>query len=118
MVNSEVFHQIRAGKAEWLRGDIHSIEENGVLFNHRARGVPKGGIGHEMLVEGDIIIMATGYKRPSLSFLPEEVFEPPYGPPRWYLQVFPPQRKFCSYLIARSKPQPIILPIITTDHAP
>lgn len=104
MVNSEVFHQIRAGKAEWLRGDIHSIEENGVLFNHRARGVPKGGIGHEMLVEGDIIIMATGYKRPSLSFLPEEVFEPPYGPPRWYLQVFPPQRKFCSYLIARSKP--------------
>ncbi len=31
--------------------------------------------------------MATGYQRPSLSFLPPEVFEEPYQPPNWYLQV-------------------------------
>lgn len=91
MVNSEILNQIRAGKAEWLRGDIDSVQEGGILYNHRAKGVPKGGIGHHMLVEGDMIIMATGYKRPTLSFLPEEVFEQPYGPPRWYLQVFPPE---------------------------
>lgn len=105
MVNSQIFHEIRAGKADWLRGDIHSIEENGILFNHRAKGVPKGGIGHEKMVEGDIIIMATGYKRPSLSFLPDEVFEPPYSPPRWYLQVFPPEQPSicannCTYINA------------------
>lgn len=35
--------------------------------------------------------MATGFKRPSLNFLPDEVFEEPYGPPDWYLQVFPPK---------------------------
>lgn len=91
MVNSEIFDQIRAGKASWLRGDIRKVQRDGILFNHRSQGVPKGGIGHEKTVKGDIIIMATGYERPSLSFLPDEVFAPPYMPPRWYLQVFPPE---------------------------
>ena len=105
MVNSEIFHQIRAGKAQWLRGDIEEVHENGIYFNHRAKGVPKGGIGHQKLVEGDVIIMATGYKRPSLNFLPEEVFEEPYAPPRWYLQVFPPSQPTicannCTYVNA------------------
>ncbi|KAJ5662615.1 uncharacterized protein N7477_010231 [Penicillium maclennaniae] len=91
IANSQLFDQIREGKAHWLRGDIVSVEENGVRFNHRAQGVPKGGPGREGLVEGDIIVMATGFKRPSLNFLPDEVFEEPYGPPNWYLQVFPPK---------------------------
>jgi len=91
MVNSEILHQIRAGQAAWLRGDIDEARENGIYFNHRAQGVPKGGIGHHKLVEGDTIVMATGYKRPSLDFLPDQVFQEPYGPPRWYLQTFPPQ---------------------------
>lgn len=105
MVNSEIFHQIREGKANWLRGDICHVEEAGILFNHRARNVPKGGPGHHKLVEGDIIIMATGYKRPNLNFLPEKVFETPYSPPAWYLQVFPPEEPSicannCTYVNA------------------
>jgi hypothetical protein len=91
MVNSDLFERIRQGKARWLRGDIVSVEEDGIKFNHRAKGVPKGGPGHEAVVPGDVIIMATGFKRPSLSFLPDEMFEGKYGPPNWYLQVFPPQ---------------------------
>lgn len=52
-----------------------------------------------------MIILATGYKRPSLNFLPEEVFQEPYGPPRWYLQIFPPQHPSiccnnCTYVNA------------------
>lgn len=90
MANSQLFDQIREGKAHWRRGDIVSLEKHGVRFNQRAKGVPKDGPGHEILVPGDIIVMATGYKRPSLSFLPEKSFEAPYGPPNWYLQVFPP----------------------------
>ncbi|MCJ1284652.1 hypothetical protein MMC26_003987 [Xylographa opegraphella] len=90
MVNSDVFRQIRDGKASWLRGDIIRMTENGVLFNHRAKGVPKGGPGREEEVKGDMVIMATGYHRPNLSFLPDEVFHDPYQPPAWYLQVFPP----------------------------
>lgn len=105
MVNSEIFNQIREGKASWLRGDIEDLVEDGVKFNKRGQGVPKGGPGRNMLVEGDIVIMATGYKRPSLSFLPEDVFEEPYGPPRWYLQVFPPSQPSiccnnCTYVNA------------------
>lgn len=37
-----------------------------------------------------MIIMATGYKRPSLDFLPDQVFEEDYLPPRWFIQCFPP----------------------------
>ena len=91
MVNSELFKQIHAGKARWLQGDIVTCKEEGILFNHRAQGVPKGGPGHKSIVNRDVIIMATGYKRPSLSFLPDNVFEKNYEPPNWYLQVFPPQ---------------------------
>ena len=86
MVNSDIFHQIRAGKAEWLRGDIIGLTENGILFNHRVKGVPKGGPGRESIVEGDMIIMATGYQRPSLAFLPDEVFKAPYQPPNWWVK--------------------------------
>lgn len=91
MVNDQVLDLVRSGKASWLRGDILGFTETGVRFNHRAQGVPKGGPGYEELIEGDICIMATGYQRPSLSFLPDEVFAEPYQPPNWYLQVFPPE---------------------------
>ncbi|MCJ1453298.1 hypothetical protein MMC28_003644 [Mycoblastus sanguinarius] len=91
MVNSDIFHQIRQHKAEWLRGDIIGFTENGIRFNHRSKGVPKGGPGREEVVEGDIVIMATGFTRPSLNFLPKECFKDPYQPPNWYLQVFPPE---------------------------
>lgn len=89
-VNSQLFDLIRNGKARWLRGDILSVSKTGVRFNRRAKGVPKSGPGHEIYIQGDMIIMATGFTRPSLSFLPAEAFTPPYGPPNWYLQVFPP----------------------------
>ncbi|KAL2810016.1 hypothetical protein BJX63DRAFT_423381 [Aspergillus granulosus] len=91
MANSELFEQIRAGKARWLRGDILSLKEDGALFSFRSKGVPKGGPGRESVVPGEVIIMATGFKRPSLSFLPEDAFEEQYSPPSWYLQVFPPR---------------------------
>ena len=91
MVNSDIFHRIRAHKAEWLRGDIVRFTEDVILFNHRAKGVPKGGPGREEEIQGDMVILATGFQRPSISFLPQECFQPDYQPPRWYIQVFPPK---------------------------
>jgi hypothetical protein len=90
MVNSDVLELVRNGKAEWLRGDIKRIEKDGIVFNRRNTGVPKGGPGREMLVEADIIILATGYEKPSLNFLPDDCFEEGYAPPNWYMQCFPP----------------------------
>ena len=105
MVNDQVLDLVREGKADWLRGDIKKVTEHGVLFNKRAQGIPKGGPGREILVEADMIIMATGYTRPSLNFLPEECFEEGYEPPNWYMQVFPPQHvdicaNNCTYVNA------------------
>ncbi|KAL9006736.1 MAG: hypothetical protein Q9188_000514 [Gyalolechia gomerana] len=105
MVNSDIFHQIRDHKAEWLRGDIIGFTRNGIRFRQRAKGVPKGGPGREIEVKGDMVIMATGYQRPSLTFLPNEVFQEPYQPPNWYLQVFPPEHMSiccnnCTYVNA------------------
>jgi hypothetical protein len=105
MVNSDVMDKIRTGKAEWLRCDIKGFVEDGVKVNIRAKGVPKGGPGKEKIIKGDMVVMATGFDRPSLDFLPEDCFEEPYAPPNWYLQTFPPQHPSvccnnCTYINA------------------
>ncbi|OKL58045.1 hypothetical protein UA08_06811 [Talaromyces atroroseus] len=89
LVNDDVLRQLRAGRVSWLRGDIKEFKENGILFNHREKGVPKGGAGREELIRGDVCVMATGFHRPSLAFLPDECFKAPYSPPNWFLQTFP-----------------------------
>jgi cation diffusion facilitator CzcD-associated flavoprotein CzcO len=91
MVNTDVMDKIRSGDAEWLRGDIQGFTEEGVKFNLRGKGVPPGGPGKTKIIKGDIVVMATGFDRPSLDFLPENSFEEPYSPPNWYLNNFPPQ---------------------------
>jgi hypothetical protein len=105
MVNSDVMDKIRSGKAEWLRGDIKSFTEEGIKFNLRAKGVPAGGPGKEHTIKGDMVVMATGYERPSLDFLPQANFKEPYCPPNWYLQTFPPEHPSvccnnCTYVNA------------------
>lgn len=105
MVNSDVLEKIRAGKAEWLRCDIKSFTSSGIKVNVRAKGVPKDGPGKEELIEADMVVLATGYTRPSLSFLPNSTFQPPYTPPNWYLQTFPPSHPSiccnnCTYVNA------------------
>lgn len=107
MVNSSILNLIRSGKASWLRGDIVSYPPSGegITFSQRPRGTPKNYPGTHRLIDADIVIMATGYKRPSLSFLPSEVFDEPYAPPNWYLQVFPPEHPSicannCTYVNA------------------
>lgn len=105
MVNSDVMDKIRSGDAEWLRGDIIGFTEDGIKFNHRAKGVPKGGPGREETIPGDICVMATGYSRPPLTFLPKEMFVEPYSPPNWYLQTISPEHPSilasnCTYVDA------------------
>lgn len=97
MVNSSVMDLLRSGRASWVRCDIEQLTSTGVRINRRSQGVPPGGPGHEELIEADIIVMATGFQRPSLeSFLPESCFQEPYSPPNWYLQTFPPSHPSIS----------------------
>ncbi len=96
MVNSDVMDKVRSGKAEWVRCDVEKFTEDGVLVNRRQKGVAPGGAGRQEVIKGDMVIMATGFKRPELSFLPGSCFEKPYVPPNWYLQSFPPKHPSIS----------------------
>ncbi|PHH89193.1 hypothetical protein CDD83_6515 [Cordyceps sp. RAO-2017] len=96
MVNSALMGKLRDGRADWVRCDIDGFTASGVVVNRRARGVPKGGPGHREVVEADMVVMATGFKRPSLAFLPDDCFREPYQSPNWYLQTFPPQHPSVS----------------------
>lgn len=96
MVNSDVMSKLRSGKAEWIRCDIDKFTADGVLANRRAKGVEPGGPGQREEIKGDLAVMATGYQRPELSFLPESCFQKPYAAPNWYLQAFPPSHPSIS----------------------
>lgn len=105
MVNSEIMEKLRSKKAEWVRCDIEQFTEGGVQVNRRGKGVPAGGPGRRDVIEGDVVVMATGFARPKLEFLPETCFEKPYAPPNWYLQTFPPNHPSvscinCTYMNA------------------
>ncbi|KOS22206.1 putative monooxygenase [Escovopsis weberi] len=91
MVSSGVMAALRGGAARWVRGDVEALARGGVVVHRRARGVPKHGPGHRELVPADAVVMATGFRRPSLALLPDDCFaDRRYGPPNWYLQTFPP----------------------------
>lgn len=129
MVNNDILEQVRAGKAQWLRGDIVRFEPSGIVSKHRTQGVPKNGPGREELLPADIVILATGYTRPSLAFLPAECFEEDYSPPNWYLQVrldvheslkYETSADIPTYHFARCSrlPTPIYAPITAPTSTP
>ena len=79
----------REGRVKWVRGDVAYFVEDGIHFLKRKSSDPKGTIGTPETVSGDVCILATGYTRPSLSFLPKLASTGTYRPPNWYLQTFP-----------------------------
>ena len=96
IVNSDVMDRLRSGQAEWIRCDVENFAAEGVYVNKRAQGTPPGGPGRRELFRGDMVVMATGFKRPRLSFLPNDCFQKPYAPPNWYLQTFPSEHPAIS----------------------
>lgn len=89
IVNSRVFHLIREGRASWVRGDVQRFTSNGIKFSRRQRGMAPGLSGVSTIERGDVCILATGFKRPSLSFLPKTCSDGRYTDSSWYLTVFP-----------------------------
>ncbi|KIN99189.1 hypothetical protein M404DRAFT_16538 [Pisolithus tinctorius Marx 270] len=114
VVNDDFLNHVRAGKCIYVRGDVVRLTTNGIVVDVRESiecGSPLGiGKGvHECIrptgsdseksgaaqeseghveFKADVVILATGYKRPSLSFLPQELFPKDYERPRLYLQNF------------------------------
>ncbi|KAK5129061.1 hypothetical protein LTR85_000394 [Meristemomyces frigidus] len=92
VVNSRVLELVRSGSAEWLQGDIKGFDTDGIRYT------PRGSMasdtttrqGSSNVAKADLCILATGYARPSLSFLPSAFFKDPrYSAPNWYMQNFP-----------------------------
>jgi len=54
-----------------------------------ASNAGQGGLGEEIVVDGDVCVMATGFHRPGLKSLLSGCFAQLHGPPNWYLRAFP-----------------------------
>jgi hypothetical protein len=104
MVNSDVLECIRTGRAEWVKCDVAGMDERGVVVRLKEGGARRDKDEAEWsdqgekrrqhegteTVQADMVVLATGFSRPSLDFLPADCFERPYDAPNWYLQAFPP----------------------------
>jgi hypothetical protein len=106
MVNGQVPNLVRFGKASWLRGDILGYDESErASSSTSAPGESPRTALDQRSSSKRTLSSCTGYKRPSLGVLPDEVFNEPYEPPNWYLQVFPPDHPSicannCTYVNA------------------
>ncbi|KAK4622112.1 Baeyer-Villiger monooxygenase [Fulvia fulva] len=88
IVNNRVFSLMRQGRASWVRGDVECFTPEGIQFSRRVGGAKKGTSGARVIEQGEVCILATGYTRPSLRFLPKSKSSAKYQK-NWYLQCFP-----------------------------
>ncbi|KAI6011823.1 FAD/NAD(P)-binding domain-containing protein [Pisolithus marmoratus] len=114
VVNDDFLNHVRAGNCVYVRGNVVRLTTDGVVVDVResiesgsspgiGKGVhegmhptgsdsEKGGTSPEaqgrVEFKADVVILATGYKHPSLSFLPQELFPKDYERPSLYLQNF------------------------------
>ncbi|KDQ63491.1 hypothetical protein JAAARDRAFT_202926 [Jaapia argillacea MUCL 33604] len=88
IVNDVFLDHVRAGKCDYVRGDTLRFTTKGVLVNVRDKDSKPGDRGEKMVFEGDVVVLATGFKRPQMDFLPGDLFPDGYDRPNLYLQNF------------------------------
>ncbi|EKM51088.1 uncharacterized protein PHACADRAFT_212988 [Phanerochaete carnosa HHB-10118-sp] len=89
IVNEEFLDHVRAGRCEYVRGDIERLTKDGVRVSVRGRDSKPGDAGEEKEFSADVVVLATGFKQPDMEFLPKELFPEGYDRPNLYLQNFP-----------------------------
>ncbi|WFD27736.1 hypothetical protein MNAN1_002741 [Malassezia nana] len=88
IVNNTFLTHVRKGNADYQRGDVIDLKEDGIEWNARTRYQKKGEEGEKTFSRADIIVLAAGFERPSFDFMPEDLFPYDYKAPNMYLQVF------------------------------
>ncbi|KAH9475341.1 putative monooxygenase y4iD [Psilocybe cubensis] len=102
VVNDVFLSHVRTGRCHYVRGSPIRLTSKGVVtearkksrrLENKANMKPSSFVeeiqqGEEKLVEADVIILATGYKKPSIDFLPQDLFPDGYQRPDLYLQNF------------------------------
>lgn len=86
IVNDAFLDAVRDGRITFRIGDVVACTPHGVKFSRRANGTKPGSAGRETVEHADVVVVATGFKRPSLDWLPEDLFasadeERDYNPP-------------------------------------
>lgn len=78
IVNDEFLQHVREKRVSYVRGDTLKIQRGGVRVSVRQRESKPKDSGEEKVFNANVIVFATGYKRPSLEFLPKELFPKGY----------------------------------------
>ena len=104
IVNNDFLAHVRAGAISYRRASTKRIESHGVRVDgHDAMGEPVKG-EQDDFVRADVIVLATGFERPSIDFLPDDLFpvedDMDYRRPNLYIQNVPVTD--CSVLLTNS----------------
>ncbi|KAI0065151.1 FAD/NAD-P-binding domain-containing protein [Artomyces pyxidatus] len=94
VVNDEFLAHVRSGRCKYIRGDTLRLTTRGVHVRVRPRGSKSGDEGPagsqypEEDFDGDVVVLATGFHKPEIDFLPKDLFPEGYDRPNLYLQNF------------------------------
>ncbi|KAK4056269.1 hypothetical protein OIO90_002712 [Microbotryomycetes sp. JL221] len=90
IVNNDFLSHIRQGIVEYKRGDTQGLTSDGVKFTLRGVKSKSGDPGIDKIEQADVVVLATGYERPSIDMLPKDLFpkegDRDYDRPNLYLQ--------------------------------
>ena len=79
IVNDQFLRHVREKRVSYVHGDTLGIQTDGVRVNVRLRDSKPKDPGEEKIFKANVIIFATGYKKPSINFLPKDLFPEGYG---------------------------------------
>ncbi|KAL1943656.1 hypothetical protein VTO73DRAFT_4101 [Trametes versicolor] len=88
IVNDEFIGHVKDGKCQYVRADIERFTKAGVRVKVRGREDKPGEGKEEKEYTGDVVVLATGFKKPTIDFFKDEVFPEGYDRPNLYLQNF------------------------------
>ncbi|KAF7363919.1 hypothetical protein MSAN_01050000 [Mycena sanguinolenta] len=88
VVNDAFLRHVKNGKCKYVRGDPVRLTSSGVLTNVRERDTKPGSEGKKETINAEVIVLATGFERPEISFLDDSLFPEDYQRPDLYLQNF------------------------------
>ena len=72
VVNDAFLDHVRAGRCRYVRGDTQRLVRGGVRVSVRARP------GEPRTVPADVVVLATGFEKPDVGFLPRDLFPESY----------------------------------------
>ncbi|KAH9942799.1 FAD/NAD(P)-binding domain-containing protein [Amylocystis lapponica] len=88
VVNDEFLGHVRKGSCRYIRGDTQRLSDTGVCVSVRGRESKPGDEGQEEEFPADVVVLATGFEKPDVGFLEEDLFPEGYERPNLYLQNF------------------------------